>query len=612
MSTALRYTPQKQQELRSRHQLSERLTDFGWLPTVPEDLGEDFIVHIYHEGRATGVNFYVQLKSVTNLNKRRKGDSLPYPFKVKDLVHWEQFALPVVLIIWDVKLREGRWAMLNEIIQQLDQHYPNWRTQKTKTVHIPWHNNMDEDGLIKLRKAIGKKIYPLISAGKLQDTQVTLTFNTQNNRGRKNLEKFNYHLDSGKEVTLNNINAQFDFPKLQQIWLDMSQSGHFDITLGSRTSQKEFTIDISIADSLGQLHFLYPMKFRAIAIGKKTITITNKHQFDASVHFEFTFDHPNELEQKLAKTTASIRRNNFGSNVLQTKKILKFMQILANGGNLTLTFRELNDNSLLLVSPPRSKIMPNPKFVALVEKLCMIQQETGHLFKVPDEGFYSDDVEAINEFFVIIRQGKITNTNQSYTVEFLNQNVLIGNTEENFLNILLNFRKQNLPIQFTFTFEDSEFHILNRTIKTGLKVRHLVCNITTPASTLKNALKTLGSDEALEVHFDDVEETIIFPDWFTREANRISHLLADKFMINKIYLFGSLAWGNTFSPETDIDLAVSGLDPEQLFKAIGYLEQETNYPFDLVDLDSVPESLQERIFMEGKLLYEREPLAVSG
>jgi hypothetical protein len=56
---------------------------------------------------------------------------------------------------------------------------------------------------------------------------------------------------------------------------------------------------------------------------------------------------------------------------------------------------------------------------------------------------------------------------------------------------------------------------------------------------------------------------------------------------------------------------VSGLAPEKYFKAIGYLEGETKFPFDLITLETAPEFLQERILSRGRLLYGKEPLAIS-
>lgn len=119
-----RLTPAKQQELISRNQFAERLIQFGWMPHVPEDLGEDFIVHVYFEGRATGVVFHVQIKSIINLQqrRRRRGKYVAYDdFKIKDLKHWDGFSLPVVLVVWDIDLREGRWLLVKDAIAYLDQ-----------------------------------------------------------------------------------------------------------------------------------------------------------------------------------------------------------------------------------------------------------------------------------------------------------------------------------------------------------------------------------------------------------------------------------------------------------------------------------------------------------
>jgi hypothetical protein len=166
MTKSIRFTPEKQQELISRYQFCERVVEFGWIPVPPEDLGEDFIVHIYFEGQATGASFYVQEKSVVNLHKRRKGDFLPYSFDVKDLKHWEKFVQPVVLVVWDIKLREGRWALLKGVIKRIDQTRPKWRTQKETRVYIPWNNTTDNDGLVKLRHKVGKIMFPIIGKGK--------------------------------------------------------------------------------------------------------------------------------------------------------------------------------------------------------------------------------------------------------------------------------------------------------------------------------------------------------------------------------------------------------------------------------------------------------------
>jgi len=52
----------------------------------------------------------------------------------------------------------------------------------------------------------------------------------------------------------------------------------------------------------------------------------------------------------------------------------------------------------------------------------------------------------------------------------------------------------------------------------------------------------------------------------------------------EVYVFGSAATGRT-TEESDIDLAVSGLPPEDFFRAMGEAGDILQRPLDLVDLD---------------------------
>lgn len=596
MVTALRYTPQKQQELRSRHQLSERLTEFGWLPIAPEDLGEDFIVHIYHEGRATGVNFYVQLKSVTNLNGRRKGDYLPYPFEVKDLVHWEQFALPIVLIVWDVKLRQGRWAMLSDVIQQLDQHYPNWRDQKTKTVHLPWQNSTNEDGLVKLRKVIGQKLYSLISKGKPQDVRLKFTFNIQNKDDKRNWEKFNYFLDSGKEVTLNNTSVQFDYPKWQQYWLELPEFDKWDFTLGPRVSSIVHKVDISVTDKTGDFVYLPTTEFEVI-FGGKSMTMSNEHQTRNPVHFHISFEDLNLESEKFEKTTIIFEQNNLGSNVYQALDILKFRQALAEGGSLRLTFQDRGNRSLPpFIIDPQPDLIPNPEVVDLVQKLCLIQKHTGKFISLPQNEILKEDAEIIHKMAEIIETGKVI----SYYDE-----VKVNGFQKEGLEIVLKFVKENPRIKLQATYEGIKLELFGDDFHFGPLTRHVIGNIQKTTSEFEQMINELNVNEIALFSLLDVEMIDIYPGSFKTKARRITELLAERFQFETLYLFGSLVWNENWKPETDIDLAIHGLEPKNLFKAIEFLEGETQFPFDLIDLDEVPISLRERILTEGELLYER-------
>ena len=52
----------------------------------------------------------------------------------------------------------------------------------------------------------------------------------------------------------------------------------------------------------------------------------------------------------------------------------------------------------------------------------------------------------------------------------------------------------------------------------------------------------------------------------------------------EVYVFGSAARG-TMRDNSDIDIAVSGLNPEVFFKAMGRAEDVLKRPLDLIDLD---------------------------
>src|SRR3990172_4949576 len=113
-----RYAKELKQEDKSKAQLEERFVDIGWTCYPSDrDLGEDYLLSVYIDGKATGAAFYLQLKSITNSDKRIQNDTLKYDFSTKDLLHWSEFALPVVLVVWDVSKRMGWWVFVDSAIK---------------------------------------------------------------------------------------------------------------------------------------------------------------------------------------------------------------------------------------------------------------------------------------------------------------------------------------------------------------------------------------------------------------------------------------------------------------------------------------------------------------
>jgi len=93
-------------------------------------------------------------------------------------------------------------------------------------------------------------------------------------------------------------------------------------------------------------------------------------------------------------------------------------------------------------------------------------------------------------------------------------------------------------------------------------------------------------------------------------AQKCADLLARKFAVERVYLFGSLAEEINIHPQSDIDLAVEGLASHFYFKALSELWDvlPPEIELDLVPLEDAHEKLKEKIINQGKLLYERKSI----
>jgi hypothetical protein len=145
--------------------------------------------------------------------------------KLKDLKHGEKFSLPVVLVVWDVNIRQGRWYTIKELISSLNQNNPNWRKNKRDVqVYIPWENGTDNDGLRQLKAKIGKHVYPLISFGKDLSLTMKLAF-PKTPDGLMLQKAFDLHIKEGEPVTLEGgVIQELKFSDWWETWF-----GGFDV-----------------------------------------------------------------------------------------------------------------------------------------------------------------------------------------------------------------------------------------------------------------------------------------------------------------------------------------------------------------------------------------------
>jgi predicted nucleotidyltransferase len=73
-----------------------------------------------------------------------------------------------------------------------------------------------------------------------------------------------------------------------------------------------------------------------------------------------------------------------------------------------------------------------------------------------------------------------------------------------------------------------------------------------------------------------------------------------QFSVHRVVLFGSLAHRAWDVPDSDVDLAVEGLDPKSYWKAWGLVEDIiASHPVNLIDIKTAGESLREAIERDG-------------
>jgi predicted nucleotidyltransferase len=90
-----------------------------------------------------------------------------------------------------------------------------------------------------------------------------------------------------------------------------------------------------------------------------------------------------------------------------------------------------------------------------------------------------------------------------------------------------------------------------------------------------------------------------------RSALHLASIIANRHGIDKVVLFGSTLVSVRFHEESDIDLAVWGLRPEEYFNLLCELENATDFPVDLVPAEDARPNLLTRI-EKGEILYERK------
>ena len=85
---------------------------------------------------------------------------------------------------------------------------------------------------------------------------------------------------------------------------------------------------------------------------------------------------------------------------------------------------------------------------------------------------------------------------------------------------------------------------------------------------------------------------------------RMQPVFAETLGLQRVYLFGSLQ-RNRFREDSDIDLAVEGVNAETFLRLSARLRSVTTRPVDLIDLKDCEDPFARFIREFGRVLYER-------
>jgi hypothetical protein len=494
-----RMTSEIHQEQISRGQLVARLSEFGWMSASPPDLGEDFIVSVYHDGIATGIGFYVQEKSVRDLPERKSGDVIKYRLEVKDLKHWEGFALPVVVIIWDIHLQEGRWILVKDIIDFLDTRRPQWRGFKTRiTVDIPWANRTDDEGLRHLKVAIGDSVYPLISEGRDLELKLKLAF-PDTEEGRAYRAAVDKHFKEGEPITLNGAFIErLEFSEWWAKWFGDYDPEKMEIHLGGLASSSSYYFDITLNPTESDIVSLQNLEFKLIQGGTDLLSFSNEH---TAYPIRFMLNLRREGDQIIGDLNHSIQRT--PSNPIDLMLLLNFKIAASEHGSLQVKYR--NGKEQLYIGSYRGDpdTRPDPYYVELVEKLCIIQNKCGPFLQIPEVGIQNEDISSILEIAEIFENGFTVFPNATVTSQF----------KDKALRIMADVHNQGKPIHLRLSSLESHVNLFENQVQVGPMIRDITGFINIEPSKFEELVASTNTGEFIEVELVKCHVIEYFPDW---------------------------------------------------------------------------------------------------
>ncbi len=392
-----RRTQEQKQEKKSRHQLALCWEDWP-LQSTAEDLGEDLFFQLYADGNFTGLSFYVQLKSTTDIDSRspkKSPDVISYGFDTKDLLHWEDSATPVILVVWDVVKEIGYWQDVPSALKALDRGGKAWRKQKTAAVRIPKTQGTDASGRESLRLTLAHLAYPMLSKGK--QVVITPTFRFPNNpKGQALAAAVQKTIDEGGTMT---IDREYIEKFRASAWYERAFGVRTpqSITISSGGEPVSFSLQVQAVGA--ERTEALSVEVRRTIGGMKKTTFASTHQ-TGPVDLTMVMG-PQELEM-------SLTFNHPCKTVYDSLALTKFLIAVEQGASVQVA---LPDGGVIgkqeSLRPKGGRTLPElQRWEALLVKLSYIQSRVARFGSFAVDSLSDSDISTIERLWTILKTGE--------------------------------------------------------------------------------------------------------------------------------------------------------------------------------------------------------------
>jgi hypothetical protein len=500
MSLKSRYSPQQKQESISRNQFKAFLELHEFITgDIAPDLGEDILVRIYDRGVSTGLSFYVQLKSVDDIEKHvLKSGDISYPFEVKDLQHWAVRAVTVFLVIWDVKRNQGWWIWINDAIKFLQESNPDWKQNETVNVHIPLGNELYESGLKDVRHILADLYYPIVSKDKKLIINARFSF-PRTEEGKAKFEEIKSYFARGDEAEIDGRYIEvFDFPDWwKRLYGDIEPSGmHLKLSPGRSKAPRPAQFEFVSENGVETIPYV---ELWVIKQGEEEFTLANDQQ-KIPLKIFFVLNKVNRQNQ------IRINANFSNLDALSALQILKIQSILSVEARIRLTL--LDTGEVIKISVPVGSFAPPEQvFVDFVNKICYIQQSMGIRISFPEDGSFTErDIQAADELISVIENGNYQQSGMIFTIDLQKPGIAK----------LLDGPDYDSAIYFQLEADESFVEILSQKVELGPVMQKFRGYWRMPIEEVRNWFEKAGDEDSLVVHLADVELYEEFEKWIKR------------------------------------------------------------------------------------------------